>query len=111
MLYAELDTRGKISALHGEPGAGREETRADDPAVIAFLASADASDGALQYLVSTDEALPRVIEDLVNLLVEKNVIMFTELPDAVQRKLEIRSQARENLRGGSVLVVDPDDIL
>jgi hypothetical protein len=46
-------------------------------------------------LSRSDQALIRVVEDIVNTLIEKNVIRFTDLPEAAQHKLlERRSMRR-----------------
>ena len=52
-----------------------------------------------------------VIEDLVELLIDKNVIMITELPQAAQQKLMGRKSARELFNKDTMLIVDKDDIL
>jgi hypothetical protein len=38
-----------------------------------------------------------VIEDLLELLVQKGIILFTELPDSAQRKVLARQQLRSQL--------------
>lgn len=51
-----------------------------------------------EALDSSDEDLIRVIEDVVEVLIEKNLIMFTDLPEAAQLKLNSRSRIRHDLR-------------
>lgn len=45
-------------------------------------------------LDESDKEIARITEDLIHLLVHKNIILFTELPEPVQRKI----LAREALR-------------
>ena len=55
-----------------------------------------------------DEARQRLAaarEDLIDLLIEKRVIMFTELPPAAQEKLLSRRRAREMLRDTSSVML------
>lgn len=112
MPYARRDDEGHIVSLHDAPTDGASEAVGiGDPAVQAFLLGSEPSEQPENFLAASDAELLRVVEDLVNLMIRKNLIMFTELPDAVQRKLKNRERARENLRGKSALVVDQDDIL
>ncbi|MBO9678482.1 hypothetical protein [Paenacidovorax monticola] len=48
-------------------------------------------------LIESDADLARVTEDLVNLLVQKGVILFTDLPPGAQAKLLARQQTRANM--------------
>ena len=49
----------------------------------------------------------RVIEDVVDLLVEKGFILFTELPESAQKKVLTRQQLRSRI--GSSLDLLGDD--
>ena len=56
----------------------------------------------------SDLALIRVVEDIVNTLIEKNLIRFTDLPDAAQQKLlERRSMRRDR---GPLRLFDDDPL-
>src|SRR6187402_2200534 len=60
-------------------------------------------------LEQTDQTMARVMEDVVNLLVEQGVIRFTDLPDAAQHKLLNRRELRGK-RQGIDLLDDGDDL-
>lgn len=60
-------------------------------------------------LSESDADLARVTEDLVNLLVQKGVILFTDLPPAAQAKLLARQQTRVNLANSLKLLGDEHD--
>jgi hypothetical protein len=62
-----------------------------------------ASPEALNRLASSDQALIRVLEDLIETLVAKNVIHFTDLPEAAQTKLLERRSLRRSLNGLQLL--------
>jgi len=91
------------------PYVGRNETGAIVTVAVAEHADAtewlDASSPELQAFVAdvapatedfsrSDQALIRVVEDIVNTLIEKNVIRFTDLPEAAQHKLLTRRSMR-----------------
>lgn len=49
------------------------------------------------WVPDSDVALIRVIEDIIDTLIDKNVIMFTDLPEAARAKILSRKNARERL--------------
>lgn len=57
-------------------------------------------------LSETDASLARVTEDLINLLVERGVIRFTDLPQAAQDKLLARQLTRSHLANSLRLLSD-----
>jgi hypothetical protein len=68
-------------------------------------------DSILQALAATDQELARVTEDLIGVLVKKGVILFTDLPAAVQAKLLDREALRSRLQSPSVSLLSEDDTL
>lgn len=48
-------------------------------------------------LSQTDTSIARVLEDLIDLLITRGLIHFTELPEAAQVKLLTRRKTRANL--------------
>jgi hypothetical protein len=49
--------------------------------------------------LDSDADLLRILEDLINVLVDNNVILLTDFPEAVQHKLMNRQKVRDKLRG------------
>jgi hypothetical protein len=106
MRYVSRDARGEICAVYAEPREGAREALSEDhPDLRAFLGVVQPGE-ALQ---ASDLALVRVIEDLVGVLVDKGVILFTELPPAAQDKLLERGRLRRALAAPTV--VDEDDLV
>lgn len=66
---------------------------------------------ALDRLASSDQALIRVLEDLVETLVSRNVIHFTDLPEAAQTKLLERRSLRRSLNGLQLLQEDEQKLI
>ena len=50
-------------------------------------------------LDESDKDIARITEDLIHLLVQKNTILFTELPEAVQKKILAREAFRSMING------------
>ena len=112
MPYVNRDKSGKIIALATEPSRGAaEKLSSSDPEVLAFLQESESDFPTREFLTSSDLELVRALEDVINLLVDKNIINFTELPDAVQHKLLNRQFAREKLQDENELLIEGKDIL
>ncbi|MEW6691532.1 MAG: hypothetical protein AB1340_01700 [Pseudomonadota bacterium] len=111
MPYARRDAAGHIIALLREPADDALELLPpDDPQVQAFLHERRVDSEA--YLNRSDQELARVMEDLIEVLVDKHVILFTDLPPAAQHKLASRRSARARLAGeGPLWGASDDDIL
>jgi len=65
---------------------------------------------AMKQLSPSDTETIRVIEDLVDLLIEKKLILLTDLPAAAQKKLSERRQIRGDLGVLGNVIVDEEDI-
>lgn len=57
----------------------------------------DEESSAPDMLSQTDVGLARVLEDLIDVLITRGVIQFTDLPQGAQLKLLERRETRANL--------------
>jgi hypothetical protein len=107
MLYVERDKDGKIIALHKipDPKAGEEKSIMDEE-ILDFLNENVDTDPWLQFLSLSDTGIIRILEDLIDLLIRKNVILFTELPEDAQLKIMERKRARETIDSENLMVND-----
>lgn len=94
MLYVVRNAEGRIIGLSETHQDGAEPADLKNPEVLSFLSSNDDDFNPDQYLDRSDIAIARIVEDLIELLVTRNLIIFTDLPDAAQRKLLTRKLAR-----------------
>lgn len=60
-------------------------------------------------LDESDKDIARITEDLIYLLVQKNTILFTELPEAVQKKILAREAFRSMISGDVSNFLDEED--
>ena len=104
MPFVKWDEQGRVIGVSREAGPDfTEELAVDDPAVALFLNGLDSNETTL---AASDLDLIRVLEDVVELLIAKGVILFTELPADAQQKILRRQRLRarvsdlENLIGG-----------
>lgn len=94
MLYAIRDNQGQITSLSTSPQDNSAVVDIQDPEVIKFLSDGGESTSPLEFLQKSDNELGRIIEDLIDLLITKNTILFTDLPEVAQQKLLTRKLAR-----------------
>lgn len=105
MLYIERDSDGKITAIHRAPTANATERKPLlDEEVVEFLGKDTELESWIQLLSLSDVSIIRVIEDLVDVLVRKNVIMLTDLPEEARDKLTERKRVRQKMGSDPFLV-------
>ena len=93
MPFIRRNASGAIDSLHRRDEGGCEFVPDDHPDVRAFLgAAAPAHD---QNFATLDADFIRVIEDVIDTLISKNVINITDLPLEAQTKLFGRKGYRQ----------------
>lgn len=116
MPYVQRNEAGEIVALTAQPVGGSDAfLMPDDPEILLFLAHAGANsigrDMQNLELLTDDLKLIRVIEDLIDLLTSKGVILFSELPPAVQEKILRKKDKREHLHASNDILVSDLNLL
>ena len=107
MLYVERNDEGNIIALHNSPQENATEQKTSvDQEVLDFLEQNATSESWQTLLTISDMGFIRLLEDMVDLLIRKNVIIFTELPEKAQEKIMERKKIREKYATHSILTVD-----
>ncbi len=108
MPFVLRNEEGAVVGLFKEQGElASEFLPPEHPEVAAFVAeTAGAEAGA--FPLQSDVEMIRVIEDVVDLLIAKNLIVLTDLPPVVQQKLLRRRNLRADLFGG-MSVGDADE--
>lgn len=90
MPYARRDALGNLLSLHRQAEADAQEfLNDDDPEVLAFFGQ-----GGETRFTELDADFVRVLEDLVDALVARNVINLTDLPMQARDKLYQRKGHR-----------------
>ena len=108
MLYVERDGEGRILELHPMPfGNAKEALPADHPEVLQFIHER----WRQNELDALDRDFVRVIEDTIELLIAKDLILFTDLPAKVQEKLLRRKEVRQQTHYLGNFGIGGDDII
>lgn len=104
MPFVQRDAAGQITAIFTEPGPGHEESLPPGHPELISVAGCDDDFSRL------DADLIRVIEDVVDVLIDRGLLRLTDLPPQAQRKLLTRKGARARLRQGLDLIA-PNDVI
>lgn len=100
MVYVQRDQSGKLLRVEQEPFEGMSEVLAfESEELQRWLRVKLDVEAKLSALKSTDTDLVRVLEDLINVLVERGLISYTDLPAAARQKLDERALIRADLEG------------
>lgn len=107
-VYVRRDNQGGVVSISLEPAPDHgERCDATHPDVAAFLHAIAPGNGSL---AASDLALIRVIEDLIEVLIDKEVLRLTDLPESAQAKLLDRQRMRTSLRSLTLLGDDDETI-
>lgn len=107
-VYVHRDEGGEIVSVSRVPSKDHaERCPAAQADVVTFLRRLTPNKAAL---LESDLSLVRVIEDLIDVLIRKDVLRLTDLPDSVQAKLLDRRKLRGSVRSLSLLSNDSDDL-
>lgn len=107
MPYVKRDAQGSICAVSEMPCKGFEESvEGKNSELEVFFKKIKPNQNELN---ESDLGFIRVLEDLIDLLIEKNVFCFTDLPEAARTKIQQRQRLREGLANRLDLLDDPED--
>ena len=106
MPYVRRNALGEIDSLHARADGSDEFLANADPAVQAFVGNASRPEQAFEQL---DADFVRVIEDVIDTLIVKNILNITDLPDQAQAKLFARKSFRERVSMSLLRLFQPTD--
>lgn len=105
MPYVRRNPDGSIESLHREDPGGSVYQADNDPEVQAFIGITTRP----SEFSRMDAEFVRVLEDVIDTLIVKNVINLTELPEQAQAKLLARKSFRERSMKSSLRLFEPTD--
>ena len=107
MPYVRRNAQGQIESLHrSDPGGGAEQLADGHPDVLAFVGGDGEEHRSFSQL---DADFVRVIEDVIDTVIVKNVLNITDLPEQAQAKLFARKSFRERVSKSSLRLFEPSD--
>ena len=109
MPFIRRDAQGAIDSLHRRDDGGAEFLPDDHPDVRAFLGRGAAEPVHGERFAELDADFVRVIEDVIDTLISKNVINITDLPVEAQTKLFSRKSFRERANKDALKLFGDDE--
>jgi len=102
MAFILKDTQGKVIAASATKHPGTNWVFVEDTSkeYLVFLENSLAQSDPFR---ESDIHLARVLEDLITLLTERNIIRFTDLPEAAQKRLNDRRSMRSKTQLTNIL--------
>lgn len=108
MIYIKKNSVDNIENIYFSPAPELEEISLHDPKLKAFIETAPNSDEIIQKVLNQlDLDMVRVIEDVIDILIDKNLMLFTDLPEAVQNKILFKKNIR-NLSGNNSIIEEEE---
>lgn len=95
MPYVMRNADGRIIAVLSEHVEGADMVAAHDSELTEFLQADSPESRAQRELVESDLGIVRVLEDLIDVLIQRGHIMFTDFPEQAQHKLLARRGLRK----------------
>ena len=118
MPFVGRDGDGRINAVSVQANiACGEQLSENNGELLEYLrqldipAVAEVDSETEATLIRSDLDLVRVMEDLANVLIEKNVICFTDLPYVAQQKIIRRRDIRESIQQDPSLIDDDQSLI
>ena len=106
MPYVRRNAQGQIDSLHRSGDPATEFLPDSHPEVQAFVGRTAEPQEDFSRL---DADFVRVIEDVIDTLIVKNVINITDLPEQAQAKLFARKSFRERVSKSSLRLFESTD--
>jgi hypothetical protein len=108
MPYVSRGLDGRIDSLHRHPSPAHNEFLPDEHAEVLAFVGAPPPAVQRQEFERLDADFVRVLEDIIDTLIIKNVINITDLPAEAQAKLMARKTFRERVTRHSLKLFGDD---
>lgn len=111
MIYIERNSTGEINNIHFAPGPNYEEISLHDPKLKEFIENSPHSEDLIQDVLNQlDLDMVRVIEDVIDILIDKNIMLFTDLPEPVQNKILFKKAIR-NISKKNTHIIEDEELI
>lgn len=111
MLYVKKDDNGHITEIEFSPESGYEEISITDQEVSRYIAESDNSQEIIYELLNRlDLKMIRSIEDIVQILIDKDFMLITDLPEPVQNIMLFKKRLR-HLNQNNSPIFEEDDMI
>ncbi|MGM0826549.1 MAG: tryptophan synthase subunit beta like protein [Pseudomonadota bacterium] len=111
-MYVNRDSQGQISQVSRSANEQCQEFVPPESAELQrFINAENAEDQEAERLRQSDLEFVRVLEDVINLLMDRGIIRFTDLPEKAQTKLLDRQSLRKRVNDVGLISDDDSDVI
>ncbi len=111
MLYIKRSEKDEILEIDFSPSEGLEEISLHDPKLALYIQNSENGDEIIQKVLNNlDLSMVRVIEDVIDIMIDKNIMLFTDLPDAVQNKILFKKTIRSISNKNTSIIEDTEEL-
>lgn len=111
MLYIKLTENEEIEEIDFYPKTGLQEISLHDPKLSQYIHNSENSEEIVQTVLNgLDLDMVRVIEDVIDILIDKNIMLFTDLPTPVQNKILFKKTIRNLNKSGESILSEGEEI-
>lgn len=112
MIYIRRNTDQEIIEIDFSPADNLEEISLFDPELKDFLEHSEQSETLIKTVLDKlDTDMIRVIEDLIDILIDKDIMLFSDLPQPVQNKLLFKKSIRNALREDNNSILSDEEVI
>ena len=104
MPYVRRNDLGHIDSVHRDASVAGEFIAEGDTELLAFVGGVSSAD-----FDQLDAGFVRVLEDVIDTLIVKNILNITDLPEQAQAKLFARKSFRERVSKSSLQLFEASD--
>ena len=104
MPYVRRNDLGHIDSVNRDASVAGEFIAEGDAELLAFVSGVSSAD-----FDQLDAGFVRVLEDVIDTLIGKNILNITDLPEQAQAKLFARKSFRERVSKSSLQLFEPTD--
>lgn len=97
MIYVKKNETGQVTDICFDQKSGFEQASMFDNEVKNYIQDPNNQEIVKQIISMLDLDMVRITEDLIEVLIEKEIILFTDFPEAVQNKLLFKRLLRQVL--------------
>ncbi|MGM0859001.1 MAG: tryptophan synthase subunit beta like protein [Pseudomonadota bacterium] len=108
-MYVNRDSQGQISQVTRSANEQCQEFVSPESAELQRFINGE--DKEAERLRQSDLEFVRVLEDVINLLMDKGIIRFTDLPEKAQEKLLDRQSLRKRVNDVGLISDDDSDVI
>lgn len=112
MIYIKRNESDQIIDVCFDQNPGYEKSSIFSQEVKSFILNSDNQETVKRIMTDLDLDMVRITEDVIDVLIKKEILLFTDFPEAVQNKLLFKRFLRQALsqNNGSSIMDEEESI-